>query len=944
MQLSKLGLAWKLLIALLILDGLSLVALGVSDARQTRQQAHADALQAIEIMAAKEASAIEGWASRVEDQLTYFAGSERVLSAVSALSDARLDGTASGDLPANAGAESERFERVLDRVAPDLEVIQRIGGFDALYVTDAQNRLLYRAGSTATDQAPDAGRFDRDSTLPRNIGITAQSGPDNIMVGDVIISVLLSDATVGSITVVQGVDRVLANAGVNGPAKLRSVGVDGDLTSGAVGGPSVLQGVAPVSILGQEWSLSIERHAPDLAPLAAANGPSGLIVGTALIGVVGLLAFAVMVFSLKPLKGMTRSLGLMRQGDYSEEIKMPRSRDELGVMARGLEELRQTLAMNSANQEENKFKSAAVEATSAALMLTDANFNITYMNNAVIELMDNRVSDFRQLIPDFDPRELIGVNMDRFHKVPERIQTILRNPANLPFRTDIYIGQASVQLEINSVLDSNDAICGLVVEWVDVTDLRRNEAVLAAINTSQAKAEFSIKGDLSQSNENFKQAVDASGPAANLSTIFTPLDDALVSGAIADKIRDEEIVRGHFTMSGTGKILDGGFYPIRARSGKPAGIVFLGSDVTAEQQALNAAEAERRMMQASQEQVVDGLRVGLKAIADGNLTYRLTSQFARDYEQLRVDFNAAVEKLTEAMSVVAEESSCMRQETAEIVKAADDMARRTETQAMTLQSTATSLGELTANVAGTAKGAAKANHLVAQARQSAESSGPVVDHAEAAMAEIAASSKEVTKVISVIDDIAFQTNLLALNAGVEAARAGEAGRGFAVVATEVRALAQRCSDAAAEINNLISTSDQHVTQGVDLVGQTGSALKTIVGSISEISGYIEEIAKSGDEQSKGLGTINDAVGEIDHATQQNAAMFEETTSAAHALAHRAQSLALSMSKFDIGVDMNKGASAYADILAPMTKPAVAVAANGASGAIQSTSNDDWREF
>ena len=106
MQLSKLGLAWKLLIALLILDGLSLVALGVSDARQTRQQAHADALQAIEIMAAKEASAIEGWASRVEDQLTYFAGSERVLSAVSALSDARLDGTASGDLPANAGAYS----------------------------------------------------------------------------------------------------------------------------------------------------------------------------------------------------------------------------------------------------------------------------------------------------------------------------------------------------------------------------------------------------------------------------------------------------------------------------------------------------------------------------------------------------------------------------------------------------------------------------------------------------------------------------------------------------------------------------------------------------------------------------------------------------------------------------------------------------------------------
>ena len=135
-----------------------------------------------------------------------------------------------------------------------------------------------------------------------------------------------------------------------------------------------------------------------------------------------------------------------------------------------------------------------------------------------------------------------------------------------------------------------------------------------------------------------------------------------------------------------------------------------------------------------------------------------------------------------------------------------------------------------------------------------------------------------------------------------------------------------------------------MTQGVDLVGQTGSALKTIVGSISEISGYIEEIAKSGDEQSKGLGTINDAVGEIDHATQQNAAMFEETTSAAHALAHRAQSLALSMSKFDIGVDMNKGASAYADILAPVATPAAATVVNGIPGTLPSGSNDDWREF
>ena len=151
-----------------------------------------------------------------------------------------------------------------------------------------------------------------------------------------------------------------------------------------------------------------------------------------------------------------------------------------------------------------------------------------------------------------------------------------------------------------------------------------------------------------------------------------------------------------------------------------------------------------------------------------------------------------------------------------------------------------------------------------------------------------------------IDDIAFQTNLLALNAGVEAARAGEAGRGFAVVASEVRALAQRSADAAREIGELISKSSGHVKQGVSLVGEAGHALQAIVQSVGEVSRHVSQIAVSAGEQSQGIAEINAAVTNLDQVTQQNAAMFEETTAASHALTTEAAQMSRAMAQFSVG--------------------------------------------
>jgi methyl-accepting chemotaxis protein len=209
------------------------------------------------------------------------------------------------------------------------------------------------------------------------------------------------------------------------------------------------------------------------------------------------------------------------------------------------------------------------------------------------------------------------------------------------------------------------------------------------------------------------------------------------------------------------------------------------------------------------------------------------------------------------------------------------------------------LQEITGTVTRTAENSQHARSVVQAAQSDAERSGQVVTDAVAAMDAIAASSRQIGDIIGVIDEIAFQTNLLAVNAGVEAAHAGEAGRGFAVVATEVRALAQRSADAAKQIKALIASSADQVSRGVALVGETGAVLAQIRAQMDTISAVINQIAAAAHDQATGLAEINLAVGEMDHVTQQNAALVEQTTAATHSLSHETDELSQSTARFQI---------------------------------------------
>ena len=305
----------------------------------------------------------------------------------------------------------------------------------------------------------------------------------------------------------------------------------------------------------------------------------------------------------------------------------------------------------------------------------------------------------------------------------------------------------------------------------------------------------------------------------------------------------------------------------------------------------------KRQAEREQQQVVTALSSGLSNLANQNLEFRIHDVFPDAYEALRLDFNRALDSLMAAIGMVRVGAGSLMSSINEIRVASEDLARRNEHQAASLEETAATMNEVSSTVRTAALSAVNVRETSIEAHRQASEGGEVVGRAVTAMAAIEQSSQEIGQIINVIDGIAFQTNLLALNAGVEAARAGDAGRGFAVVANEVRLLAQRSADAARDIKVLITNSSAQVAAGVDLVDQTGDKLRQIVTQVGEISVLIEDIANSSERQATNILMVNNAVGEMDRMTQQNAAMVEQSTAATRSLSDESNRLTELVSAF-----------------------------------------------
>lgn len=601
---------------------------------------------------------------------------------------------------------------------------------------------------------------------------------------------------------------------------------------------------------------------------------------------------------------------------------------------------------------ENQRIRKGLDVVNTNVMISDADLNIVYMNDSILEMLQHNETEIQKDLPHFDASNLVGQNIDIFHKNPE-MQRRMLSGLSASHSATLKIGNSTFNLLVNPIGTPDDRV-GFVVEWRDMTDLLQREAQAQAANEKQQQ--------LSEINHRIRNALD--NVSSNVMMADTDLNIIYVNDALRNMFRQSEhLIQSelpefsvdtligknidvfhkdpahqrhmlaaladthHAKISIAGRYLAFIANPIFNESGERLGTVVEWSDTTNETLAqaeiadivegasrgdfnrrINTngkegffrelADGMNNLMETTSDGLSEVARV-LSAMSKGDLTERIDRDFDGMFAQLKNDANATVDQLAEIVTQIKEASDAINTAASEISAGNNDLSQRTEEQASSLEETAASMEQLTSTVQQNAENAVQANNLAQGASRIAQKGGDVVSQVVSTMRTISDNSKQVEEIISVIDSIAFQTNILALNAAVEAARAGEQGRGFAVVATEVRNLAKRSAGAAKEIKELIVTSVDTVEEGSKLVDDAGSTMKDIVDAIGQVTSIMTEISAASAEQRSGIEQVNAAITQIDEVTQQNAALVEEAAAAAESTEEQSRALVSSVSLFKL---------------------------------------------
>lgn len=669
-----------------------------------------------------------------------------------------------------------------------------------------------------------------------------------------------------------------------------------------------------------------------------------ILITAGIIGAIALLALLIARSITRPIGSINNTMRRIAEGD-NVEVQYTGNRDEIGDMARTVELVRQNvvestrlrLALNNAN---------------ANMMIVDEDLTIIYLNPAITNFLSDAEKDIQKDLPQFKVEGLVGRNIDVFHKNPSHQRGMLSKLSST-YKTSIVVGGRNFNLIANPIFGKGGERLGSMVEWID----GMAEGIVGAVNRTQAMIEFELDGTITKANDNFLKVMGYTMEEikGKHHRIFCDKDYA----ASADyKTFWEALGRGESQQNdfkrqnkmGADVWINASYNPIRDLNGKVIKIVKIASDITHSK--LTILENERG--------IAESVEV-LQKLSAGNLTQKIEGDYKGTFREIKSALNSTIDRLFHMVKDIIESAQAVNSAAMEISSGSTDLSQRTEEQASSLEETAASMEEITGTVKQNSANAATANDLSGKANKVAIDGGKVVEEAVSAMGTIESSSKKISDIIGVIDEIAFQTNLLALNAAVEAARAGDAGKGFAVVASEVRSLAGRSASASKEIKALISESATQVQTGAELVKQAGDTLRNIVSSVQQVASIVSEIASASQEQATGIDEVNTAITQMDEVTQQNAALVEENTAAAQSMVQQARALESLMSFFTLDEDGDADGLHLIDHVTSITqdrpaakpaKPAVKVVAKKAAAAAPKSAkraasggyNDGWEEF
>ena len=696
---------------------------------------------------------------------------------------------------------------------------------------------------------------------------------------------------------------------------------------------------------------------------------SSLIFNNALmllVTLVGLLWFTKAYF-VRPMEWMKATLMKMSCGDFSTHIDISRQ-DELGRLMQSMQCMQVRLGFEVEDtkrvaNEASRIK-RALDVANANVMLADEDYNIIYMNHSLVDMMANAEPDLQTVLPAFKADELMGKNMDIFHRNPAHQRGLL-NQATKLHEQQVEVAGRTIVIKATPVFDDHNVRLGTVIEWLDRTEELAQLAEEQRIEAERLESERRVAHE----NARIKQALDAvsanvmvadmdgkivyanaavqrmMGRAeADIKTELPEFSTAALMGSNIDiyhknpahqraMLRDlRGEVSSQFLLGG--RTLRVVANPILSAEQQQIGVVVEWSDLTDEVAVQNEldsliqnaalgnlgvrASVEGRdgfFLQVSQglnslmeicEGVVGDVVASLESLSTGDLTRTIDKEYEGQFGELKDNLNNTIGHLTSIVSEIRFAATSVLNGANEIAQGNADLSQRTEEQASSLEETASSMEEMTGGVRENATSATEVEQQMEVTRRDAEQGETISKRAVESINEINQSSKRIADIIGVIDEIAFQTNLLALNAAVEAARAGEQGRGFAVVAGEVRSLAQRSAAAAKEIKGLINDSVAKVEDGTRFVTETGSTLAAISSAVTRSAEAIKRLTSTAKEQAAGIEQVNIAVNQMDEMTQQNAALVEQASAASEAMAEQARNLERQVAFFRLAGD---GASA-----------------------------------